>query len=155
MQDWRGLVDVAAEDLHAVGLRADGTVLAGGRGDAGACEVSGSSDNGWARLAASSHPASLEGLLGARYLREAVARTSVVVAAGGVDADFGVPDDAAAGAGASAILLGNHGSIVGAASLDDAATVAEELETACRLQLLLVGHAVRPLTAGERAALRP
>lgn len=55
--------------------------------------------------------------------------------------------------GARAVLLANHGPVVSAATLAEAVNAAEELEEAAKLALLLRGHAVRPLTAEQVAAL--
>jgi ribulose-5-phosphate 4-epimerase/fuculose-1-phosphate aldolase len=63
------------------------------------------------------------------------------------------PISRAVTAGRTAILLQNHGSIVGAVTLDAAASVAQELEESARLQIITAGLAVRPLTADQRRAL--
>ncbi|GAB3619532.1 aldolase [Glutamicibacter endophyticus] len=55
---------------------------------------------------------------------------------------------------AKALLLGNHGSIVAGDSLVKAVDSAEELETSAQLALLLHGHATRPLSDAEIAALK-
>lgn len=52
-----------------------------------------------------------------------------------------------------AVLLANHGPVVAGRSLQDAVHAAEELEETARLFLLLRGHAVRPLDAGQVQAL--
>lgn len=62
---------------------------------------------------------------------------------------------AAALAGQHAALLANHGSVVAAADVDLAADLAEELETAARLALLLRGLPYRelpPTAVSEQAA---
>lgn len=55
----------------------------------------------------------------------------------------------------SALLLSNHGPIVAAGSLGSAVDAIEELEETAKLFLLLKGHATKPLTAEQVAALRP
>lgn len=52
-----------------------------------------------------------------------------------------------------AIILGNHGSIVGGSTLIDAANSAEELEASAQLALLLHGRESRPLTSAEIGSL--
>ncbi|MEU1803102.1 3-oxo-tetronate 4-phosphate decarboxylase [Streptomyces sp. NPDC019937] len=52
-----------------------------------------------------------------------------------------------------AILLANHGPVVAGATLEQAADAIEELEETARLHLLLRGHATRPLTPEQAAAL--
>jgi ribulose-5-phosphate 4-epimerase/fuculose-1-phosphate aldolase len=54
----------------------------------------------------------------------------------------------------AALLLANHGPIVGAPSLDAAAGAAEEIEEAAKIVLLLHGLRSRELTADDVAALR-
>ncbi|ROS32113.1 3-oxo-tetronate 4-phosphate decarboxylase [Amycolatopsis thermoflava] len=54
-----------------------------------------------------------------------------------------------------AMLLANHGPVVAGADLAAAADAVEELEETARLHLLLRGHATRPLTPEQAAALRP
>jgi 3-dehydro-4-phosphotetronate decarboxylase len=61
----------------------------------------------------------------------------------------------AAARDSAALLLANHGPIVAAASLDEAASAAEEIEEAAKVFLLLHGLAVRELTPDDVAALRP
>lgn len=56
---------------------------------------------------------------------------------------------AAAANDSPAMLLGNHGTVVGASDLDSAVDLSEELEAAAQIQLLLVGQQVMPLPAGE------
>ncbi|MFJ8109168.1 3-oxo-tetronate 4-phosphate decarboxylase [Streptomyces sp. NPDC096132] len=51
-----------------------------------------------------------------------------------------------------AVLLANHGPVVAAATLEQAADAAEELEETAKLFFLLHGHPTRPLTP-EQAAL--
>ncbi|WP_238545246.1 MULTISPECIES: class II aldolase/adducin family protein [Streptomyces] len=55
--------------------------------------------------------------------------------------------------GHHAILLANHGPVVAEATLEKAADAIEELEQTARLHLLLQGHATRPLTPEQAAAL--
>jgi ribulose-5-phosphate 4-epimerase/fuculose-1-phosphate aldolase len=57
-------------------------------------------------------------------------------------------------AGHSAFLLANHGPVVAGADLAAAADAIEELEETARLFLLLQGHATRPLTPAQVAALQ-
>lgn len=52
-------------------------------------------------------------------------------------------------ADAAAVLLANHGPIVGADALDRAVYAIEELEETSRLYLLLKGHATSPLTPDQ------
>lgn len=59
------------------------------------------------------------------------------------------PAIAAGAAGASAVLLANHGPVVAAATLRDAVAAAEELEEAAKLALLLRGANPRLLTAAQ------
>jgi ribulose-5-phosphate 4-epimerase/fuculose-1-phosphate aldolase len=54
-----------------------------------------------------------------------------------------------------AVLLANHGPVVAGRTLLDAQYATEELEETAKLFLLLRGHAIRPLTEDQRAALRP
>ncbi|MFF8452705.1 3-oxo-tetronate 4-phosphate decarboxylase [Streptomyces leeuwenhoekii] len=54
-----------------------------------------------------------------------------------------------------AVLLANHGPVVAGASMEQAADAIEELEETARLHLLLRGHATRPLTPEQAAALAP
>ncbi|MEV0523941.1 3-oxo-tetronate 4-phosphate decarboxylase [Streptomyces sp. NPDC050439] len=54
-----------------------------------------------------------------------------------------------------AVLLANHGPVVAAPTLDQAADIIEELEETARLHLLLQGHRTRPLTSAQAAALAP
>jgi len=53
-----------------------------------------------------------------------------------------------------AVLLANHGPVVGGTSLAAATDAVEELEATARLYLMLRGENVRLLTAGEVAELR-
>lgn len=53
-----------------------------------------------------------------------------------------------------AVLLANHGPVVAGKTLLDAQYATEELEETAKLFLLLRGHAIRPLTEDQRAALR-
>jgi ribulose-5-phosphate 4-epimerase/fuculose-1-phosphate aldolase len=53
-----------------------------------------------------------------------------------------------------AVLLANHGPVVGGSSLAAAADAIEELEATARLYLMLRGENVRLLTAEEVAELR-
>ncbi len=53
-----------------------------------------------------------------------------------------------------AVLLANHGPVVGGNSLAAAADAIEELEATARLHLLLRGKAIRPLDAAQVAELR-
>jgi ribulose-5-phosphate 4-epimerase/fuculose-1-phosphate aldolase len=53
-----------------------------------------------------------------------------------------------------AVLLANHGPVVGGSSLAAAADAAEELEATARLFLLLRGEKVRTLTPGQVGELR-
>ncbi|HWH92650.1 MAG TPA: 3-oxo-tetronate 4-phosphate decarboxylase [Baekduia sp.] len=53
-----------------------------------------------------------------------------------------------------ALLLANHGPIVTAADLLEAADAVEELEETARLFLLLQGHETRPLSSDQVADLR-
>lgn len=52
-----------------------------------------------------------------------------------------------------AILLANHGPVVAGSSLDSAVYAMEELEEAAKLQLLLHGHPVNPLSPEQTDAL--
>jgi ribulose-5-phosphate 4-epimerase/fuculose-1-phosphate aldolase len=52
-----------------------------------------------------------------------------------------------------ALLLRNHGPVVAAPDLMDAAEALEEMEETARVFLLLRGHRVQPLTEAQRAAL--
>jgi ribulose-5-phosphate 4-epimerase/fuculose-1-phosphate aldolase len=52
-----------------------------------------------------------------------------------------------------AMLLANHGPVVAGKSLEDALSIAEELEETAKLRLLTEGSAVRPLTAEQLAEL--
>lgn len=52
------------------------------------------------------------------------------------------------------ILLAHHGCVVAGPTLESAVDLAEELETAAQLTLLLRGTPAAPLTSGEVAALR-
>lgn len=54
-----------------------------------------------------------------------------------------------------AILLANHGPVIADATLEKAADAIEELEETAKLHLLLQGHATRPLTPEQAAALAP
>ncbi|MGQ4487865.1 aldolase [Streptomyces sp. 372A] len=54
-----------------------------------------------------------------------------------------------------ALLLANHGPVVAAATLEQAADAIEELEETARLHLLLRGHSTRPLTPEQAAVLAP
>lgn len=69
----------------------------------------------------------------------------------------GHPDLAAAvgraAAGASSVLMANHGPVCAAASLDAAVYAAEELEETARLFLLLQGREVRLLDGAQVAEL--
>lgn len=53
-----------------------------------------------------------------------------------------------------AVLLANHGPVVGGRSISAAADAIEELEATARLHLLLRGEKVRPLDAAQVADLR-
>jgi ribulose-5-phosphate 4-epimerase/fuculose-1-phosphate aldolase len=53
-----------------------------------------------------------------------------------------------------AMLLANHGPVVAGATLADAQYATEELEETARLNLLLDGRRIRPLTEEQAAALR-
>jgi ribulose-5-phosphate 4-epimerase/fuculose-1-phosphate aldolase len=53
-----------------------------------------------------------------------------------------------------AMLLANHGPVVGGSSLSAAADAIEELEATARLYLLLKGQPVRPLTEAQVADIR-
>ena len=57
--------------------------------------------------------------------------------------------------GRTALLMANHGSITGGASLTKALDAAEELEATCRLYLTLRGLPVRCLTLEQTAELLP
>lgn len=59
------------------------------------------------------------------------------------------PAIAAAAREARAVLLGNHGPVVSAATLADAVHAAEELEEAAKLFMLLRRERVRPLTPAQ------
>ncbi|MFE2638542.1 3-oxo-tetronate 4-phosphate decarboxylase [Streptomyces scopuliridis] len=54
-----------------------------------------------------------------------------------------------------ACLLANHGPVIAAATLGQAADAAEELEETAKLFFLLHGHPTRPLTPEQAAALTP
>jgi ribulose-5-phosphate 4-epimerase/fuculose-1-phosphate aldolase len=54
----------------------------------------------------------------------------------------------------STLLLANHGSLVGAASLDEAVSVAEELEESARIALALSGRSTRQLDPVEVERIR-
>ncbi|PVC90158.1 3-oxo-tetronate 4-phosphate decarboxylase [Streptomyces sp. CS131] len=54
-----------------------------------------------------------------------------------------------------ALLLANHGPVIAAATLEQAADAIEELEETAKLHLLLRGHLTRPLTPQQAAALAP
>ncbi|MEU5658451.1 3-oxo-tetronate 4-phosphate decarboxylase [Streptomyces sp. NPDC047737] len=54
-----------------------------------------------------------------------------------------------------AVLLANHGPVIAAATLEQAADAIEELEETAKLHLLLKGHRTRPLTPEQAAALAP
>ncbi|MEU0298735.1 3-oxo-tetronate 4-phosphate decarboxylase [Streptomyces sp. NPDC006175] len=54
-----------------------------------------------------------------------------------------------------ALLLANHGPVIAAATLEQAADAIEELEETAKLHLLLRGHSTRPLTPEQAAALAP
>ncbi|MEV7109014.1 3-oxo-tetronate 4-phosphate decarboxylase [Streptomyces atroolivaceus] len=54
-----------------------------------------------------------------------------------------------------ALLLANHGPVIAAATLEQAADAIEELEETAKLHLLLRGHPTRPLTPQQAAALAP
>ncbi|MEW2078823.1 3-oxo-tetronate 4-phosphate decarboxylase [Streptomyces sp. NPDC013433] len=54
-----------------------------------------------------------------------------------------------------ALLLANHGPVIAAATLEQAADAIEELEETAKLHLLLQGHTTRPLTPEQAAALAP
>ena len=56
-------------------------------------------------------------------------------------------------AGVNAALLANHGSVVGATSLEAAVAAVEEIEETAKLQLLLQGRAIRPLTPAQVTAI--
>ena len=60
----------------------------------------------------------------------------------------------AAMAGAHAVLLANHGSVVAGKSLDEAHYAAEELEETAKLWFLLRGETTRFLDIGQVAELR-
>ena len=53
-----------------------------------------------------------------------------------------------------ALLLANHGPVVGGTSLDAAIDAVEELEATARLYLMLRGEQVRLLTSDEVEELR-
>jgi ribulose-5-phosphate 4-epimerase/fuculose-1-phosphate aldolase len=53
------------------------------------------------------------------------------------------------------ILLANHGSVVAGDTLDSAVDLAEELETACQLTVVLRGHPHTTLDPDEIERLRP
>lgn len=55
--------------------------------------------------------------------------------------------------GSRAMLLANHGSLVGGNSLAEATSIAQELEEAAKLYFITTGHAVRFLNLEQRAAL--
>lgn len=54
-----------------------------------------------------------------------------------------------------ALLLANHGPVIAAATLEQAADAIEELEETAKLHLLLRGHSTRPLSPEQAAALAP
>ncbi|MEU9530575.1 3-oxo-tetronate 4-phosphate decarboxylase [Streptomyces sp. NPDC048210] len=54
-----------------------------------------------------------------------------------------------------AVLLANHGPVIAATTLEQAADAIEELEETAKLHLLLKGHRTRPLTPEQAAALAP
>jgi ribulose-5-phosphate 4-epimerase/fuculose-1-phosphate aldolase len=53
------------------------------------------------------------------------------------------------------MLLANHGSVVAGETLDSAVDLAEELETACQLAIVLRGHPHTTLDPDEIDRLRP
>jgi 3-dehydro-4-phosphotetronate decarboxylase len=68
----------------------------------------------------------------------------------------GLADGVASLAGRSAVLLlAQHGSVVAAAGIDAAVDLAEELETAAQLTLVLEGRSPRLIPPDRVAALRP
>jgi 3-dehydro-4-phosphotetronate decarboxylase len=69
-------------------------------------------------------------------------------------ADLAAGVDALAGR-AAVLLLAQHGSVAAAAGVDAAVDLAEELETAAQLTLLLDGRSPRHLPPGALDALRP
>ncbi|MEU6762350.1 3-oxo-tetronate 4-phosphate decarboxylase [Streptomyces sp. NPDC046853] len=54
-----------------------------------------------------------------------------------------------------AVLLANHGPVIAAPTLEQAADAIEELEETAKIHLLLHGHRTRPLTPEQAAALAP
>ena len=70
------------------------------------------------------------------------------------DPALGPLAERAAAAAHHALLLANHGPIVGAADLATGADAIEELEETARLFLLLHGHPIRALTDDQAERLR-
>ncbi|MFC4561699.1 3-oxo-tetronate 4-phosphate decarboxylase [Nocardiopsis mangrovi] len=70
--------------------------------------------------------------------------------------DTGLAERAEQAAGAHhAVLLANHGPVVAGPTLQQAVDAVEELEETARLFFVLQGHATRPLTPEQAAALAP
>lgn len=85
-----------------------------------------------------------------RWMRLGTVPLIGYAAPGSIDLRDGVARHAAAH---GTVLLANHGSVVAAPTLDGATDLAEELEAAAQLAVLLRGFSPIPLTAEQRAEL--